>query len=69
MIQDYSMDSVRSPMKPPLTADETCQNARACLDKEDDGDPDRCSYEKQRDKRVAKMKEMLRPVQKTSKEL
>lgn len=69
MVEDYSMDSGRSPTKPPLSAELRCHNAHACLDKEDDEDPDRCSYEKQRDERVAKMKKMLKPVQQASNQL
>lgn len=63
------MDFVQSPMKPPSIIEQTCQNAHTCFNEEEDGDIEKCSCEKESDIRVAKIKEMLKPMQQTSKEL
>ena len=39
----------------------------SCTCSEEDADGDRCSYEAERDKRVAKMKQLMEPLVKASK--
>ena len=48
-------------------AEKSPRNARTCP--ADDSDNERCSYEEERDKRVARMRELLKPLVLASKNM
>lgn len=50
-------------------AENTAQTTLACRDEDAHGGEDRCSYEEKRDKRVAKMKELMKPLEQASREM
>ena len=57
------MDSVTKPLRPPKTKEKRGQPVVSGPTEDDDGDLDRCSYELERDKRVAKIKEIMKPIE------
>lgn len=57
------MVSVRSPLRTPKTKEKRGQPVVSGPTKDDNGDMDRCSYEVERDKHIAKIKELVKPME------
>ena len=63
------MDPVRSPIKPTATSGERIVESVHTSDEEVGGDPVKGEYEMARDKRVAEIQEMFKPVQEAARAL
>jgi hypothetical protein len=57
------MDSVTSPLRPPKTKEKHGKHVVSGPIEDENEDLDRCSYELERDKRVAKIKEIMKPME------
>ena len=66
---DYSMDSVRSPIKPALTSAARSVESVHTSDEEAAGIQLKGEYELARDKRVAEIQQMFKPVQEAARAL
>jgi len=60
------MDYMQSPLISPWIAEKGCQIARTSPTKDSDGDLDKCSYEQEGEKHVAKLKELMKPMEEVS---